>query len=533
MSQLEIEATDVIKIILQFCKENGLTESFNTIQNECQVSLNTVDNIETFISNIHNGRWDTVLTQVSQLKLPRSKLEDLYEQIAFEMLELRENDTARSLIRQTPVLQRLKMDNPERYLKLEHLCNRTYFDPKEAYGTGTRDRRRAAVAASLSQEVTTVPPSRLMALIGQALQWQQTQGLLPPGSNLDLFRGAAAVQRDDVDACPEVLDREMTFSARSHPESAAFSPDGTMLVTGSVDGFIEVWDASTGKMRRDLAYQAEETFMLHDDAVLCLGFSSDSEMLVSGSQDGQIRAWRLRSGQCLRKFERAHTSGVTTVQLSKDGSQILSASFDGSIRIHGLRSGRLLKEMRGHGSFVNDVSFFSVDSPDGAPLARVVSAGSDGTVRIWSPRTCECVHAFKPPFSSPNGADVAILRAIPLPGSGQILVAGRSSTAFLMTPQGQVVRSFVSGQKGDGSEFLGLAVSPRAEYAFCLAADGTVCCFSVKSGALEHVIQAHRVKGGAGGGDGGEGNAIGLVQHPLRNLLATFADDGPLRIWKP
>lgn len=51
-----------------------------------------------------------------------------------------------------------------------------------------------------------------------------------------------------------------------------------------------MWDFITGKLKKDLQFQADEQFMMHDEAVLALSFSKDSELLVSGSQDGKIKA---------------------------------------------------------------------------------------------------------------------------------------------------------------------------------------------------------------------------------------------------
>eukprot|EP00958_Prasinococcus_capsulatus_P003531 scaffold323_cov414-Prasinococcus_capsulatus_cf.AAC.13 len=116
MAKLEIEATDVLRCLLQFCKENSLTQTFQTLQDECQVSLNTVDNYETFMGDINNGRWDAVLSQVATLKLPRSKLEDLYEQVVLELAELRELDTARALLRQTHVMIGMKQEDADRWV---------------------------------------------------------------------------------------------------------------------------------------------------------------------------------------------------------------------------------------------------------------------------------------------------------------------------------------------------------------------------------------------------------------------------------
>ena len=52
---------------------------------------------------------------------------------------------------------------------------------------------------------------------------------------------------------------------------------------------LQIWDYISGKLKKDLQYQAEEQFMLHDTAVLALAFSSNSDILVSGSQDGKIK----------------------------------------------------------------------------------------------------------------------------------------------------------------------------------------------------------------------------------------------------
>jgi WD40 repeat-containing protein SMU1 len=109
---LEIDSADVIRIMLQFMKENNLRESMRALSSESGVSLNTIESVDSFLSDIYQGKWDSVLAQVNNLKISRDKLYLLYEQVIFELLEIGDRNCAKELLNSTEVMQTMKSDQP-------------------------------------------------------------------------------------------------------------------------------------------------------------------------------------------------------------------------------------------------------------------------------------------------------------------------------------------------------------------------------------------------------------------------------------
>jgi WD40 repeat-containing protein SMU1 len=102
-------------------------------------------------------------------------------------------------------------------------------------------------------------------------------------------------------------------------------------------------------------------------------------------------------------------------------------------RIHGLKSGKTLKEFRGHSSFVNDAIYL----PE---THFILTCSSDGTSKLWSLKSTECINTFKPTLAGVSYGDISINSLHLLPKfPDQFVLCNKSSTVCVMNSQGQVI----------------------------------------------------------------------------------------------
>lgn len=283
---------------------------------------------------------------------------------------------AKTLLRTSLPLLVLREEEPARFARMEHLVSRPTWEASAAYmDGGNKESKRQDIVRALSEHVVVAPPSRLMVLLSQALKWQQHTGTLPPGSTkFDIFRGSVPMRKDAEEKMVSQASGIVRYGS-TYPTCADFAPDGISLVTGGMDGIIEVYNCDTTRIRNDFGYQARDEFMLHEEPVLAATVSRDGELLATGAKDGRIKVWRLESGDCVRRFPKAHSEGVSALAFNRDGSQLLSAGYDGVARLHGLRSGKILKELHGHTGAITAALYLS----DGVTIATASLVGEATT----------------------------------------------------------------------------------------------------------------------------------------------------------
>ncbi|MCP2165469.1 caspase, EACC1-associated type [Goodfellowiella coeruleoviolacea] len=200
---------------------------------------------------------------------------------------------------------------------------------------------------------------------------------------------------------------------RTRVRSAAFSPDGSLLVGGLDHGGItiwrtELWGSTTGPRGHrhavtSLAFHPTKPLLAscgEDNTVAIwntgdwspratltsdvppthvVAFSPDGEWLVTGSGVGSIEVWDTLAWR-KKKEERwlmsAHRGRITALAVHPTRNLLASCGEDNTVTLWDTGTWRRVRTYTGHRAAVRSVAF----SPDGRVLA---SGGDDRTVKLW------------------------------------------------------------------------------------------------------------------------------------------------------
>ena len=109
----------------------------------------------------------------------------------------------------------------------------------------------------------------------------------------------------------------------SRVPSISYAPQKGLLVSGSWDKTVCVWDTNTKEMRCEATLSR---------AVNAVALSPDGALIAAGSADRAVHILDARTCAPARESLRSHTESVYAVVFSPDGSVLASASLVGIVR---------------------------------------------------------------------------------------------------------------------------------------------------------------------------------------------------------
>ncbi|KAK0763420.1 hypothetical protein N5P37_002797 [Trichoderma harzianum] len=211
--------------------------------------------------------------------------------------------------------------------------------------------------------------------------------------------------RDADGATPLHLASERGHTSDITVEAVAFSHDSKLIISGSSDNTLKMWDASTGRALKSLTG--------HNATIYAVAFSHNDDLMISGSGDGVVILWNLVEGTS--NVLETHTGIIGSVAFSENSLYFYTSSQDGTVRSWSSTSGQCQQILRGHRGPVSSVAI----SPTSPTSPTFIASGSlDETVKIWEADTGICRQTF-----ASKGAGV---RAIAFSHDANFVVSGLS-----------------------------------------------------------------------------------------------------------
>ncbi len=304
-----------------------------------------------------------------------------------------------------------------------------------------------------------------------------------------------------------LLERREISVLRGHQSgvrSAAFSPDGSWVVTASSDATARIWKAASG---------SEITVLRgHEKGIESFVFSPDGTWVVTASRDNTARIWDAVTGAEIAVL-RGHGRNVTSVAFSPDGTRVATASSDATARIWDVTSATEIAVLRKHKLTVTSAAF----SPDGR---RVVTASNDGTARIWNAATGVEIDVLR-------GHENGVISAVYSPDGTRVVTASHDNTARIWDVEERLASMWggvtsateIAVLSGHGDVVKSATFSRDGMRVITTSGDGTARIWDAVSGAEVVVMRGH------------EAEVVSAAFSPDGKWVVTASSDGTARIW--